>query len=245
MMRVILTFFVFLSLTATLPAQNLGGLINKAKKAVTGQGGDLTTEEIGGGLKEALNAGVEEAVKFLSKENGYYESIYKILLPEEAQKVVSKLKMVPGFANVEQELVLRLNRAAELAAGKATPIFIGAIKQMTFQDAMNILMGEKNAATTYLHRTTYDPLYGEFKPVIMTSLDEVNARTYWREATTAYNKLPLVAKVNTELDDYVAKKALEGLFNLVEKKESQIRQDVGARTSPLLQKVFAKQDKTK
>lgn len=242
MTRVLTTVLAFFLLTISLPAQNLGGLLNKAKKAITGEG-DLTTEEIGGGLKEALNAGVDDAVKFLAAENGYYESAYKILLPEEAQKVVSALKAVPGFANVEQDLVLRLNRAAELAAGKASPIFVGAIKQMTFQDAMNILMGEKNAATQYLHKSTYQPLFGEFKPVIAGALDEVNARTLWRDATTAYNKLPLVKKVTTELDDYVTQKGLEGMFSLIEVKEAKIREDVGARTSPLLQKVFAKQDK--
>jgi len=222
-------------------AQGLGGLLDKAKEAVNGEE-DLTQQEVSGGLKEALNVGLKEAVDFLSQEDGYYESVYKILLPEEAQKVTRRLKSVPGFQNVEQELILRLNRAAELAAGKATPIFTGAIKQMTFRDAMDILLGEPDAATQYLHRATYDSLYSEFNPVIVQSLDEVNARTYWKKATTAYNKLPLVKEVETELDAYVTAKSLEGLFGLVEKKEAIIRENVNARTTPLLEKVFAQQD---
>lgn len=239
-MRGILTIAAIL-MSFALSAQNLQGVLNKVKSKVTGS--DVTTEEAGKGLKEALNLGVSEAVQFLSAENGYNGSIYKILLPEEAQKVVAKLKMVPGFANVEQELVLRLNRAAELAAAKAKPIFVNAITQMTFQDAMNILMGEKDAATRYLERTTSQQLYGEFRPVIATSLDEVNARQYWRDAVTAYNKIPLVTKVNTELDDHVTKKALDGMFKLVQVKEEKIRSDASTRTSDLLKKVFAKQDK--
>lgn len=222
-------------------AQKLGGLLDKAKKAISGE--SLTSEEIGGGLKEALNIGVGEAVDFLSVEDGYYKSAYKILLPEEVQAVTSRLKAVPGFANVEEDLIEKLNRAAEDAATKAKPIFISAIKQMTFQDAMNLLMGEKDAATRYLERTTYDQLFAEFLPVIQESLDKVNARQYWRDAVTAYNKIPLVKKTNPELDDYVTKQGLNGMFQLVEKKELDIRENSSARTSDLLKKVFAKQDK--
>ncbi len=239
--RIATTIALALFIATLLPAQNLGGLLNKAKKVLSGEE-PLTQEEIGNGLKEALNLGVEEAVTSLSAEDGYYESVYKILLPEEARLVVDKVKMVPGFQNVEQELILRINRAAEDAASKATPIFVDAIKQMTFQDAMNILMGERDAATQYLHRTTFDNLFGEFNPVIQSSLDEVNANEYWETVTVAYNKLPFVKKVETDLDGYVTGRALEGLFGLIEKKEEKIRDDVGARTSPLLQKVFAQQD---
>ena len=229
-----------LALALSLSAQNIGSLLKKAKNTL--DGGTLTTEEISGGLKEALQLGIGEAVDQLSAENGYLESPYKILLPAEARQVVDKLKMVPGFANVERELILRVNRAAELAAREATPIFTEAITQMTFRDAADILTGERDAATQYLHRQTHDQLFMAFEPIVIDALDEVNARTYWREATTAYNRLPFVSKVNTELDDYVTEEALTGLFGLIEKKESQIRSDIGARTSPLLKKVFAQQD---
>ncbi|MCO6488229.1 MAG: DUF4197 domain-containing protein [Phaeodactylibacter sp.] len=217
--------------------------LEKAKQAKDGLlGGGLSQEEAGKGLKEALDIGVAEAVDFLSAEDGYYKSVYKVLLPEEAQAVAGKLRAVPGFSNVEEEIVLKINRAAEDAAEKAKPIFVSAIKQMTFQDAMNILMGNKDAATRYLEKTTYDQLYAEFRPVIIASLDKFNARTYWRDAVTAYNKIPLTANANPELDDYVTQQALLGLFGLVEVKEKDIRENVGARTSELLRKVFAKQD---
>jgi hypothetical protein len=221
-----------------------GKALDKAKQTVNKvTGGDLSQDEVGGGLKEALNNGIGEAVDFLSAKDGYFKSPYKILVPEEAQKVVSKLKNVPGFGNIEADLTERMNRAAEDAAVKAKPIFVNAIKQMTFQDAMNILMGNSDAATRYLEKSTYNNLYAEFKPVIQEALDKVNARTYWREAVTTYNKIPLVEKTNPELDDHVTTKALAGLFSLVEKKEKGIRSDVNQRSSPLLQKVFAKQDK--
>lgn len=214
-------------------------LLSKTKSTVLG-GGD---GEVGLGLKEALNFGVESAVKSLSAKNGYLESPYKILVPEEAQVIISKVKMVPGFQDVEQQLTEKMNEAAELAAKKATPIFIGAIKNLTIADAMNLLMGDKDAATRFLERETRTALYNEFKPVIQSALDEVNARQYWSTVVNAYNSIPLVKKVNPELDDHVANKGLDGLFSLIEKKEEGIRGDASQRTTDLLKNVFAKQDK--
>ncbi len=202
----------------------------------------LTNAEIANGLKEALNVGTDDAVGFLSQKDGYFKSTYKILLPEEARKVTERLKVIPGFTNVENIILEKINRAAEDAAIKAGPIFLSAIKGMTISDAMSILMGERNAATTYLNRQTYDALYGEFQPVLLESLQKFNAVTYWEDAVNAYNKIPLLADANPRLDDYVAHEALSGLFALVEKKEDGIRTDVSQRVTPLLQKVFAKQD---
>ena len=236
-----LIMIIALLFSTNVEAQKLKGLLKKAKEVVNGEGG-LSKEEIGKGLKEALNIGVGEAVDFLSVEDGYYKSPYKILMPEEAEKVVGKLRVVPGFSNFEEDILEKINRAAEDAATKAKPIFISAIKQMTFKDAMNLLMGEKDAATRYLEKTTYDQLYSEFKPVVIESLDKFKARETWRGAMNAHNKLPFVKKANPELDDYVVKQALFGMFSLVEKKEEEIRGDVNARPSALIQKVFAKQD---
>jgi hypothetical protein len=235
------TFLLVVVLLAVQSAHaQLDGLVKKAQKkveAVTGSGA-LSQDEIGAGLKEALNNGVGEAVDFLSVKDGYFKSPYKILVPQEAQKVVSKLKNVPGFGNLEADLTERMNRAAEDAAIKAKPIFIEAIKKMSFKDAMAILKGNPDAATRYLEKSTYDALYEQFRPIVQASLDKVNAREYWRGAVTAYNKIPTVAKTNPELDDHVTKQALVGLFGLVEKKENGIRSDVNQRTSDLLKKVF-------
>lgn len=202
----------------------------------------LTGEETARGLKEALNFGVEDAVSFLSAKDGYNKSLYRILLPEEARKVTDKLKVVPGFSQVEDVILEKINRAAEDAAKSAGPIFLGAIKKMSFTDAMNILMGEKNAATTYLERNTNQALYSEFSPVITNSLNKFNALEYWADAVNAYNKIPFITKVNPDLGDHVTTTAMDGLFSLVEKKEEGIRSDVSQRTTSLLQKVFAKQD---
>jgi len=203
----------------------------------------LSNADIANGLKEALDKGVDQSVKTLAVKNGYYESVYKILLPQEAQGVIDKLKSIPGFANLEQEAIKKINQAAEDAASKAGPIFLSAIKQMTFEDVMNILMGDKNAATQYLHRTTYNPLYNEFKPVMVNSLNKFGVLDLWKDAINQYNSIPFITKVNPDMADHVTSKALVGLFSLVEKKEAGIRTDISQRTSDLLKRVFAKQDK--
>lgn len=201
-----------------------------------------TSAEIGQGLKQALEFGISEGATLLAQRDGYFKSEYKILLPPEARKVTDKLKFIPGFSDVESIVLEKLNRAAEDAATAAKPIFVNAIKEMTFDDALTILMGADNAATQYLNQKTYDPLYQEFHPVIIQSLNKFNAIEYWADAVNAYNKIPLVEKVNPKLDDYVTDKALDGLFAMVAKKEVQIRTDIGSRTTELLRKIFAKQD---
>lgn len=227
---IIISFFAALCLPSCDTLQQLSG------------GLEPTTAEIGQGLKQALEFGISEGATLLSQRDGYFKSEYKILLPPEARKVTDKLKFIPGFSDVENVILEKLNRAAEDAATSAKPIFVNAIKAMTFDDALNILMGPDNAATQYLDLKTHDPLYNEFHPVIVTSLNKFNAIEYWADAVNAYNKIPLVEKVNPSLDQYVTEKALDGLFAMVAKKELQIRTDINSRTTDLLKKVFAKQD---
>jgi len=235
-MRILFLFFITLSFVSCDPA-TLGKIMESAGQT------SVSDLEINKGLKEALNKGIDSGVSYLSAENGFYTSPYKILLPEEARKVADKLKVVPGFDKVENEITLKLNRAAEDAVKTAKPIFINAISQMTFADVRNILFGDKNAATQFLHRTTYNSLYNEFNPVIVNSLNKFNALDYWSNAVTTYNKIPFITKMNPKLDDYVTKKALDGVFDMVEKKELDIRNNFAARTTDLLKRVFGLQDK--
>lgn len=201
-----------------------------------------SSTEISSGLKEALNIGISKGSDALSLKDGYYKSAYKILLPAEVRKVTDKLQGIPGFSNVEEVLLEKINRGAEDAASKAKPIFLQAIKNMSISDALNILMGADDAATQYLYNNTHSALYSEFNPVIVNSLNKFNAIDYWKKATTAYNNIPLVKHVNTDLDDYVTQEALNGLFKMVANEEKDIRRNPVKRISDLLKKVFAKQD---
>lgn len=248
-MKKVLTFLFCIALIHVSNAQ-FGKLKKAAKKAeskvaaVTG-GNGISKDEIGNGLKEALNVGVGDAVDFLSVEDGYLGSEYKILLPEQAITIISKVKKVPGFENADQKMTTLLNRAAENAAKKAKPIFVSAIKKMTIEDAMNLLMGNDDAATRFLEKNTNTELFNEFQPVVQNSLDEVNATKYWNTIAKAYNRIPMTKKLDPELDKYVTNRALVGMFGLVEKKELDIRKNKTSRTTELLSKVFAKQDDKK
>ena len=233
--------FAILSLPLASSAQDLNKFLKSAQKAASTLNGS-SGDETGSALKEALEIGVSKGADALARPDGYFLSPYKILLPAEARQVTDKLRSVPGFQDLESDLTERINRAAEDAAVKAKPIFVNAIRQMTFQDALNILMGEKNAATQYLSRTTRSQLYDEFRPVINESLEKVNAVSLWSSATTSYNRIPFVTKVNTRLDDHVTNKALDGLFSRIEEEERNIRANPVARTTELLKKVFARQD---
>ncbi len=198
----------------------------------------LTTAEVAEGLKEALVKGVSTGSDLVSVTDGYFKnSEIKIPFPPEVKKVEDALRKI-GFGSQVDNFVLTLNRGAEDAAKEAKPIFIAAIKSMTIQDAWAILKGEENAATEYLKKTTSGLLKEKFKPVIQNSLNKVNATRYYGELVTRYNQIPLVDKVNPDLDDYATDKAIEGLFVMIAKEEKNIRQDPVARTTELLKKVF-------
>ena len=234
-MKTYITLFVLICTLVACTPKDFEDLLNGGTSA-------LSTEEVALGLKEALSNGISVGSDLLSQQDGYYKSIYKIALPEEAQKVTDKLSKIPGFSNVEDVLIQKLNRAAELAATEAKPIFVSAIRQMTIQDAWNILKGEDDAATSYLQSNTQSLLYSKFQPVILNSLNEVNAVDYWADAVNTYNKIPFVDKANPRLDDYVTLEALDGLFGMVAQEEKAIRENPAKRVTDLLKRVFSAQD---
>lgn len=203
----------------------------------------LTNEEIASGLREALDKGIEKQVSKLSMENGFFKNdLVKIGLPDELQKVDKTLRNI-GLGSLADEGLKVLNRAAEDAVKEATPIFVDAVKGITFTDAKNILMGGDNATTRYLEKATADPLYQKFNPVIKSSFTKVGADAVWKNLITKYNALPLVEKVNPDLTDYVTQEALNGVYTMISLEEKAIREKVSERTTMLLKRVFALQDK--
>lgn len=203
----------------------------------------ISQSEIGLGLKEALNNGITKQVVKLTAVDGFYKNeLVKILLPEELKKVDKTLRSI-GMSKLADEGLKVINRAAEDAVKEATPIFVDAIKGMSFKDAKNILLGNKNSATTYLQNTTSTALYAKFNPVIKNSYAKVGADKVWTNIINKYNSIPLVNKVNPDLTDYTTTKAMEGVFKMVAVEENNIRTNLVSRTSDLLKRVFSLQDK--
>ena len=216
----------------------------------------LSETEVVDGLKEALITGSKNASSILSAVDGYYgDALVKILLPEEASVIIDNLSKIPGGEKLVEDVILSINRAAEDAAREVAPIFINSIKQMTINDAFGILRGADNAATLYLISTTRDDLFNVFKPKIRQSTEKdivggISAKDSWDALTGKWNlfansiagRLAGVSPVNTDLEDYLTNKALDGVFLKVQDEEKNIRQNVSARITPLLQKVFGSLD---
>jgi hypothetical protein len=210
----------------------LGKILNSGSK--TG----LSNEDIISGLKEALNVGTNKASEKLSAADGFFkDAAIKILMPEEAKKVESKLRGM-GMGKQVDNAILSMNRAAEDAAKEVAPIFINAIKGITIQDGVGILKGGDFAATNYLKERTTASLTEKFRPVIETSLAKVGATKYWNTIFSNYNMFSS-EKINPDLTAYVTERALAGIFHQVSLEEQQIRKDPLARTSDILKKVFA------
>lgn len=200
---------------------------------------DITQGDAASAIKEALMKGVSAGVAKVAVTDGYFgNSFIKIPFPQDVQIVESTLRSF-GMGSMIDNLVLSLNRAAENAAVQAGPIFLNGIKQMTLNDAINIVSNKQpDAATQFLQRTTTESLVAAFKPSIQTALDKTLATKYWSDITGYYNKIPFVSPVNTNLPDYVTRKAITGLFYMVAQEEAKIRKDPINQGSEIINKVF-------
>ena len=218
-------------------------ILKKASDQVAVLTKNNTGLDIASGLKEALNKGVTEQVSKLTQTDGFYKNdAVKILMPDELVKVDHALRKL-GMGNLADDGIKALNRAAEDAVKEATPIFVTAIKNITITDAKSILMGNDSAATAYLQTSTTKALYAKFSPVVQTSLGKVGADVIWASIIKKYNTLPFVKKVNPDITDYVTNKSLDGVFKMITVEEKNIRTNLNSRTSDVLKKVFALQDK--
>ncbi len=216
----------------------------------------LTEADVAKGLKEALVLGSKNSSTILSAVDGYYgDELVKILLPEEASIIIDNIGRIPGGDKLVEDVVLRINRAAEDAAKEVAPIFVNSISQMTITDAFAILKGADNSATQYLSHTTRTDLYNLYKPKIRQStgkdiLGGISTKESWEALTGKWNvfansvvgKLAGFETVNTDLDDYLTNRALDGMFLKVQDEEKKIRTNVSARITPLLEKVFGSLD---
>ena len=205
----------------------------------------LSDADIARGLKTALEQGIDKEVSTLMKEGGFYnQKDVRILFPPELRTVEQRLRDL-GFNSLVDQAEMKLNRAAEEAVKEAKPVFVQAIREMTFDDARKILMGDQKAATEYLKRKTENQLYQKFYPIVRENFSKVGADKIWSDLISRYNSLPLVQPVNTDLNDYVTREALKGVYKKIADEEVKIRTDISERTNDLLRRVFALQDQRK
>jgi len=207
--------------------------------AVVGIGGALTQEQMVGGLKEALAKGVEKAVSSLGKPDGFLKDAgVKIPMPESLQRVDKALRTL-GQDQLADDFVASMNRAAEQAVPAAAGVLGDAVTQMTVADARGILLGTNNAATQYFRRTSETNLFTRFHPIVQKATEQTGVtRTYKSMMGKARFGGSFLGQEATDLDAYVTRKALDGLFVKIAEQEKVIRENPLARTTDLLQKVF-------
>lgn len=225
----------------------------KMTQTTTGSNPPLTTSEISGGLKEALIVGITNSSNILGATDGYYkDDLVKILLPPEADIIVKNIGKIPGGNELIEDVLKKINRAAEDAVKDAKPIFVNSIKSMSIVDAAGILGGEENAATQYLHKTTYKQLVELYRPKIKASVEKklvgnVSTDQSWNTLTKQWNSIAKSVigqmagfkPVEIELEEYLTHKALDGLFLKIAEEEKKIRKDPMGQASSLLKRVFS------
>lgn len=234
MIRKIFAVFLIFNFTACAELQEIANQLP--------QNSNMGNSQIAAGLQQALNFGIEKQVTKLTQTDGFYKNeLVKILLPQELQKVDSALRSI-GLSSLADEGLKAINRAAEDAVKEAKPIFVSAVKDITFTDAKAILLGNDDAATTYLTSKTQTALYHKFNPIIKNSFAKVGADKIWSNLINRYNNLPFTNTVNPDLTDYVTQEALQGVYTMIAVEEKDIRNNLSARTTSLLRSVFALQD---
>lgn len=241
-------FIVFLLISLVfISCSQMGDILDRVVNS-----GPLTASEVSFGLKEALTIGTRLAVDNLSAEDGFLlDETVRILLPPEVRKATNLINRIPGGKKLINDMILKLNRAAEFAITGAVPIFVEAITSLTIRDAFDILRGDDHAATQYLRGRTFDSLYKLFQPEIKKSLDkrligDLSTNRTWSLFTDKYNrvagsiagKIAGIKPANQNLDDYVTGRALEALFLKLSMEEKKIRENPLARTTTLLKRVF-------
>ncbi len=235
MIKKLLTFTIIFQL---LSCGELQQVIDQLPQEQSGIG----NAQIAEGLRQALDKGIDKQVSKLTQQDGFLKNeLVRITLPAELQKVDKTLRDI-GLGSLADEGLKVLNRAAEDAVGEATPIFVNAVKGITFNDAKNILLGSDDAATKYLTGQTEADLYKKFSPVIKSSFEKVGADRVWSNLINKYNSIPLTSNVNPDLTDYVTQEALTGVYTMIAVEEKEIRNKASSRTTDLLRKVFALQD---
>ena len=240
-------FLVILTFVSCAELEQIAETITTTESGTT-----LSKSDIARGLKEALRVGTDTAVNQLSKANGYYkDELVKILLPQEANVIIENVNRIPGGDQLVDKVILNINRAAEDASKEAAPIFKQSITSMTISDALGILNGADTAATNYLRRTTYQQLYNLYKPKIKSSVNKnlignISTAETWNNLTGTWNKFAnsMVGQIggfqpiDVNLEDFLTRKALDGLFVKIAEEEKQIRKEPVARVTAILKKVF-------
>ena len=213
-------------------------LVSFATHVVAADLSSLSSSEATSGLKEALMQGASKAVGKLGTVDGFLKNPkVKIPLPDSMKKAEKAMRMF-GMGKQADELVLKMNRAAEAAVPEAKTLLVDAVKKMSVSDAKNILSGGSDAATQYFRKTTSGPMADKFLPIVKQATENVALAQQYNKFAEMGSRYGLVGKDQANLEQYVTQKTLDGVYLMMAEEEKAIRQDPMGQASSLLKKVF-------
>ncbi len=222
-MRSILRIFALLAVCTPALAAGLAGLSNA---------------EATGGLKEALTQGAGRAVEMLGRDGGFLNNPkVRIPLPGVLEKTAPLLRMT-GRGDDLDELVTTMNRAAEAAVPEARALLMDAVRQMSVADAKDILTGGDDSVTRYFRDKTEAQLVQRFLPVVKKSTDRLAVSSQYNQLAGQAAGVGLVSGDDANIENYVTRKALDGLYQMIAEEERAIRQDPLGAAGSLAKKVF-------
>ncbi|BCM25571.1 DUF4197 domain-containing protein [Methyloradius palustris] len=199
---------------------------------------DLSNADASSGLKAALIQSAGKAVGQLGAVDGFFNNPQvKIPLPDSMKKAEKAMRMF-GMGKQADELVLKMNRAAEAAVPEAKTLLVNSVKKMSVQDAKDILTGGDDAATQYFKKTTSGPMAEKFLPIVKKATENVALAQQYNKFAEMGSQYGLVKKDQTNLEQYVTQKTLDGVYLMMAEEEKAIRQDPMGQASGLLKKVF-------
>lgn len=221
----------FTAAALTLP---LGTLITTLRA----QAQALSSADAALGIRSALERGAQAAVSSLGRTDGFFANPkVKIPLPKPLEQA-SKLLRLTGQQQRVDDLVLAMNRAAEAAVPKAQTLLVQAAKSMTVNDALGIVRGGNTSVTDFFARKTRDPLTTQFLPIVNQATAKVDLATKYNSLAGKAQGVGLIKSEDADIDHYVTRKALDGLYFMIGEEEQKIRRDPLGTGSELLKRVF-------
>ncbi|WP_088282568.1 DUF4197 domain-containing protein [Ideonella sp. A 288] len=200
----------------------------------------LSQGDAASGIREALGRGAEAAVSLLGKPDGFLGNpLVRIPLPGYLKDATKLLKLAGQGKRVD-ELVTAMNRAAEAAVPEAKTLLVEAVKGISLQDATRIVRGGETSVTDFFSRQTREPLGKKFLPIVTTATERVSLADKYNSVAAKVSGLGLVKKEDATIQQYVTRKALDGLYLMIGQEEKKIRQDPVGTGSALLKAVFGK-----
>ena len=200
-----------------------------------------TELEMALGLKDALSQGLFRSFDAFADPNG--NAFVRFVFPGDAAKIEKTLRDI-GMSKVVDQVTAKFTRATTQAVTAAKPIFLNSLKQMSIRDAVGILITDNtHAATEYFKSTMSPQLMTAFRPIVDSTIRVEGANTDWANIVNIYNKIPFIGKpLENNLTDFIAARAIDGMFGIVANEEEQVRSKYEFRKTDMMKKVFGYAD---